>query len=156
MNHTICNRAAVLAIAAFAGIAGAGVAGGSALATPHSETATDSSAEVALAQEPQSAGHPKVSAEYADQMVRSWGVGADSKVRDRAVQTVIDDLAAHGDEHVSRWHRVAADTGADPKVGTTHVAYVNLDTDETMTLRVDNARSHNGDAEAVRQVRFHG
>lgn len=155
MRITIRNRAAALGIAAATGLVGIGVAGGPALASTNSE-AERPAAETSVAQQPQSAGYPKVSAEYADRMVRSWGAGDDSGIRDRASQTVVDDLAAHGDEHATRWHRIAADTGEDPKVGTTHVAYVNWDTDEVMTLRVDNVRSNEGDAQAVRQVRFHG
>ena len=145
MNTTIRNRATALGIAAIAGIAGLGFGGGSALAT------TNSTATTTVAQAPQSAGHPNDSADYADEMVRGWGVGSDSTVKDRATQEVVDALSAHGDGHVTRWHRI----GADGAAGSTHVAYANWETGEVMILRVNNERAASGDAMAVRQVKFH-
>ena len=144
MRTSLRKRAAALGIATVAGFAGIGVTAGSALAS------TDSASVATTAKDTQSSGHPTTSLEYADDLVRAFGVGSDVEVEKLATDAVVKTLSEHGDAHASRWHRIAADSAA----GSTYVAYTNLETGEMMTLGVSNEKSANGSNHAVRQIRF--
>lgn len=150
MNTTIRNRAAALGIATIAGLAGVGVAGGSALAATTSEESTNSGSATTAAAEPQSEGHPSNASAYADELVRAWGNGSDIEVKEHATQNVVDALSAHGDEHATRWHRITADGAA----GSSYVVYRNKTTGELLTLRVNNEAAALGEDAAVHQIRF--
>lgn len=147
MKTTIRKQAAALAIAALAGIAGVGVAGGSALATTDTE-ADPASSLVAVGAH--SDGHPTNASGYADALVSAWGVGSDKEVKEYATPGVVEAMSEHGDEFATKWDRIAADG-----VGkTSSVVYKNKATGELLTFDVDNEAATHGYHPAVHHVWF--
>ncbi|SMX93768.1 hypothetical protein BSP239C_02490 [Brevibacterium sp. 239c] len=134
MKTTIRNRAAALAIAGIASLAGVGLASGPALAAPAPAAATSADAE------PQSVHYPTDTNIYADELVRAWGADNTERVEGFATASVASDLAAHGNENGSHW----VQTGEEGAAGTIYVDYKNTVTGETMSVGVANEQVSNG------------
>lgn len=150
MNTTIRNHATALAIAAFAGIAGVGVAGGSALATPNSPADSGSHAETIVSVDAHSDGYPTNASGYADALVKAWGVGSDEEVDEYATPGVVEALSEHGDEFATQWDRIAADGAGE----SSSVVYKNKVTGELLTFGVNNDAATHGLHPAVHHVQF--
>lgn len=150
MNTTVRNRAAALGIAAVAGIAGVGAAGGSGLASTSPQAGSGSNAEVNVALGTQSDGHPANASDYADELVRAWGVGSDAEVGEHATPGVVEALSEHGDEFAAKWDRITADGAA----GSSYVVYKNKTTGELMTFTVNNEAAAHDEHQAVHHIQF--
>lgn len=150
MNTTIRKHAAALAIAAFAGIAGVGMTGGSALASTNSPADSWSGSEVRVAVDAHSDGYPTNASGYADALVKAWGAGSDEEVNEYATPGVVEALSEHGDEFATQWDRIAAD-GAGKS---SSVVYKNKFTGELLTFGVNNKAATHGDHPAVHHVQF--
>lgn len=150
MNTTFRNRAAALSVAAIAGFAGVALTGGSALAATNSTADSGSGAEVNIASDAHSDGHPRNASGYADALVKAWGVGSDEEVNEYATPGVVEALSEHGDEHAASWDRIAADGAAE----SSSVVYKNKVTGELLTFGVDNEAATHGLHPAVHHVQF--
>ena len=150
MNTTIRNRAAALGIAAIAGLAGVAITGGSALASASPQSGHGSSAQTAVAADAQSDGHPGKASKYADELMRAWDLGSDAEVAKHATPGVVEAMTDHGDEHASRWDRIAAEG----TVASTSVVYKNKTTGELLTFTVDNHNAALGKAHAIHHIQF--
>ncbi|WP_193096256.1 hypothetical protein [Brevibacterium sp. FME17] len=134
MKTTIRNRAAALAIAGIASLAGVGLASGPALAAPAPAAATSADAE------PQSVHYPTDTNIYADELVRAWGADNTERVEGFATPQVVKALNKHGNEHGTHWVK----TGVDGAAGTIYSDYQNTVTGETMSVGVANEQVSNG------------
>ena len=134
MKTTIRNRAAAVAIATVAGLAGIGVASGPALAAPAPSATTTADAE------PQSVHYPTDTSIYADELVRAWGAGNTDRVEGFATPQVVDALSDHGNEDATHWVK----TGSDGAAGTIYSDYENTATGETMSVGVSNEEVSTG------------
>ncbi|GEB22852.1 hypothetical protein [Brevibacterium aurantiacum] len=150
MTTTIRKHAAALAIAGFAGIAGVGMTGASALAATHSPADSGSSSEVSVAVGAHSDGHPTNASGYADALVKAWGVGSEEEVNEYATPGVVKALSEHGDVFATQWDRIAADGAGE----SSSVVYQNKVTKELLTFSVNNEGATHGLHPAVHHVQF--
>ncbi len=149
MKSAIRNRAAALAVATVAGLAGLGLATGPAMAADSSSQSTDSGVGT------QSVYYPTDPVKYADELVRAWGQGDTDRVEAFASPQVAEELQAHSDDEATHWTRV----GAEGAAGTTYVDYENTVTGEKMWLGMPTEAVVNPDDEwgtpnAVHKVQF--
>lgn len=151
MKYSVRNRAAALAAAAVAALAGLGLATGPAMAT-------DSSAQSAASDvDTQSVYYSTDPVKYADELVRAWGQGGTDRVEAFASAEVADELQAHSDDEVTHWDRV----GGEGAAGTTYVDYENTVTGEKMSLGMPTEAVVDPDDEwgtpnAVTKISFEG
>lgn len=90
---------------------------------------------------------PTVPVEYADALVIAWGAGDQDAMAQLAPTGVVDVLGSQGGPH---WDR----TGSEGAAGSTYVTYQNTDSQEVLTLRVDNAAAAEGAPQSVAEARF--
>jgi len=90
---------------------------------------------------------PTVPVEYADALVIAWGAGDQDAMAQLAPTGVVDVLGSNGGPH---WDR----TGSEGAAGSTYVTYQNTDSQEVLTLRVDNAAAAEGEPQSVAEARF--
>lgn len=150
MNTSIRNRAAALAIAASASLAGIGIAGGPALASPNAETNAEVTVGDAGEQKPASAKYPTDPVDYADELVRA--VGADD--RDRVSELATGDaraaLYSHDYRYQDPWVRTESRVHGD----TEYVDYTNTNTQTRLSVSVRIETVADAQPDAVYSVEF--
>lgn len=105
MNTSIRNRAAALAIAASASLAGIGIAGGPALASTNAETNAEVTVGDAGEQKPASAQYPTDPVGYADEFVRAFGADDRDRVSSLATGDAVAAVYSHDYGYDDPWVR---------------------------------------------------
>ncbi|MGH3447189.1 MAG: hypothetical protein ACRDQA_19405 [Nocardioidaceae bacterium] len=93
---------------------------------------------------------PTNASDYADALVRAWGVGARASAGHYAQPHAVHQLFSHADPGGSQWRRTTSEGAA----GTIYVSYHNDANGQRLTLAVTNMRAGQGKPHAVRGARF--
>ena len=150
MNTSIRNRAAVLALATAASLAGVGITGGPALASTNAETNAEVTGADTDEQKPASAQYPTDPVDYADEFVRAFGADERDRVSSLATGDAVAAAYSHDYGYDDPWVR----TGSRVHGDTEYVDYTNTKTKTRLSVRVRIETAADAQPDAVDSVEF--
>lgn len=119
-------------------------------AAQESATASSTPQESKEDADDKDAALPTNAADYADALIRAWGVGDQDQMDDFAADSVVAALTGHAAKGGNGWERTSQDAGA----GSVFLTYTNAADKTEVQLRVDNAKASAGEDEAVVEAKF--
>lgn len=150
MKTSTRNRAAVLAFATAASLAGIGITGAPALASTSAETNAEVTGADTDEQKPASAQYPTDPVDYADEFVRAFGADDRDRVSSLATGDAVAAAYSHDYGYEDPWVRTDSTVHGD----TESVRYTNSKTKTVLSVSVRIQTATDAQPDAVYSVEF--